>query len=273
MFQWRNIFKGMAMGVSDLIPGVSGGTIALLLGIYQQFIASINGVFSKRWKQSLLFLIPIGIGIVIALLLVSRLVEWLIEVYPQPTFIFFLGLIIGIIPTLLKEIDFKQSFTPVHYVLLLIGAALVASTAFVKDDNMAAVIEHLSQSDYLLLFFAGWLASSAMILPGISGSFVLLLLGVYPTVINAISNLNFAVILTVGAGVFIGVLVTSKLITILLAKFKAGTYAVMIGFIVGSIVIIYPGFPGNAVLIIVSITAFIAGVICAYLLSGLDVEK
>jgi putative membrane protein len=273
LFQWRNIFKGMAMGVSDLIPGVSGGTIALLLGIYQQFIASINGVFSKRWKQSVLFLIPIGIGIVLALLLVSRLVEWLIEAYPQPTFIFFLGLIIGIIPTLLKEIDYKKSFTPVHYVLLLIGAVLVASTAFVKDDNMTAVIEHLGQSDYILLFFAGWLASSAMILPGISGSFVLLLLGVYPTVINAVSNLNFAVILTVGAGVLIGVLVTSKLITILLAKFKAGTYAVMIGFIVGSIVIIYPGLPGNAVLIIVSIIAFIAGVISAYTLSGLDVEK
>jgi len=263
----------MTMGISDLIPGVSGGTIALVLGIYQSLIAAINGLFSKQWKKHVIFLIPLGLGIVCALLTISHLVEWLLARYPQPTFFFFLGLIIGIIPTLLKDINYKQTFTPFHYVLLVMGAVLVAATILVKDNEMTAIMSSLGQSDYVLLFFAGWLASSAMILPGISGSFIFLLLGVYPTVINALSTLNLHVIITVGAGISIGLVLTSKLITFLLSKFKTGTYAVMIGFIIGSIVVIYPGISGDSFLFFISVLAFITGGLSAYLLSYIELKK
>lgn len=261
------------MGISDLIPGVSGGTIALVLGIYQSLIAAINGLLSKKWKEHVVFLIPLMLGIVLALLTVSHLVEWLLVAYPQPTFFFFLGLIIGIIPTLLKDINYKQTFTSRHYMILVFGAILVAATFFVKDDELAAIMTQLVWSDYLVLFFAGWLASSAMILPGISGSFVFLLLGVYPTVINALSTFNLAVIITVGMGVVIGLVITSKVITVLFKKYRAATYALMIGFIIGSIVIIYPGISDDPSLLLLSLFAFVVGGLVAYLLSYFETKN
>ena len=112
-----------------------------------------------------------------------------------------------------------------------------------------------------------------MILPGISGSFIFLLLGVYPTVINALSTLNIPVIITVGAGISIGLVLTSKLITFLLSTFKVGTYSVMIGFIIGSIVVIYPGISGDQFLFFISVLAFIAGGFSAYILSYIELKK
>ncbi|MET3503986.1 putative membrane protein [Halalkalibacter oceani] len=270
MFEWRNIFKGMTMGISDLIPGVSGGTIALVLGIYQNLLAAINGLFTRQWKKHLMFLLPLGIGIVAALLAVSHLVEWLLAEYPQPTFFFFLGLIIGIIPKLMHDIEFTRTFTAAHYVLLLIGALIVGLTVFVKEDELAPVMTALSTGDYALLFFAGWLASSAMILPGISGSFIFLLFGVYPTVVNALSTINIPVIMTVGAGIAIGLIVTSRFIAWLLRQFKVGTYAVIIGFIVGSIIVIYPGIGTDRFLLLVSVLTFLFGAGCAFLLSRFE---
>lgn len=261
------------MGISDLIPGVSGGTIALILGIYHELIASINGMFTKEWKKHSSFLLPIGIGIGIAVLTISHLMEWLLAQYPEPTFSFFLGLIIGIIPTLLKDINYKQNFTFVHYFLFVLAAFLVAATVFVKGNEMAGIISELTWNDYILLFFGGWLASSAMILPGVSGSFVFLLLGVYPTVINALSSLNFPVIFTVGLGIIIGLVLTSRLITILLVNYRIETYAVMVGFIVGSIVVIFPGITPNILLIFLDILAFLMGLLSAYLLSSIERRK
>jgi putative membrane protein len=261
------------MGISDLIPGVSGGTIALVLGIYQSLIAAINGLFSKQWKEHVMFLVPLGIGIVFALLTISHLVEWLLVEYPQPTFFFFLGLIIAIIPTLLKDINYKQTFTPIHYVLLAIGAILVSATFFIKDNELATVMSDLVVSDYILLFFAGWLASSAMILPGISGSFIFLLLGVYPTVVNALSTFNIPVIIIVGSGIAIGLVITSRFITFLFKQYKTGTYALMIGFIVGSIVVIYPGVSGDHILFYTSVLALFMGGFSAYLLSYFEMKK
>ncbi|WP_406565381.1 DUF368 domain-containing protein [Bacillus solitudinis] len=263
----------MTMGTSDLIPGVSGGTIALVLGIYQSLLAAINGLFSKQWKEHVMFLVPLGTGIIVAFFTISHLVEWLLVEYPQPTFFFFLGVIIGIIPMLLKDINYKRTFTAVHYVLIALGAILVSSTFFLKDNELATVMSHLVWSDYVLLFFAGWFASSAMILPGISGSFIFLLFGVYPTVINALATLNLAVIGTIGAGVALGLMITSKLVTYLLKLYRTGTYALMIGFILGSIVVIYPGISGDAFLFYLSVLALILGGLSAYLLSYFGMKK
>ncbi|WP_371807200.1 DUF368 domain-containing protein [Halalkalibacter krulwichiae] len=263
----------MAMGISDLIPGVSGGTLALVLGIYQQLLSAINGLFTKEWKRHSIFLIPLGLGIVSVLLTLSHLIEWLLADYPQPTFFFFLGLIIGIIPLLLKEIHYKQTFTFSHYILIIVGAVIVGSTIFVKDQELAVVMSNLTASDFVLLFFAGWLASSAMILPGVSGSFIFLLLGVYPTVINALSTFNLPVIMTVGFGIAIGLVITSKLLSYLLSHYKTAVYALMVGFISGSVIVIYPGILQDSFLLFVSVIAFIAGLFTAYMLSYAERRK
>ncbi|KAB2952175.1 DUF368 domain-containing protein [Heliorestis acidaminivorans] len=273
MLEWRNIPRGFVMGISDLIPGVSGGTIALVLGIYQSLINAINGIFTKEWKKHLLFLIPLGLGIGLALLTVSHLMKWLMTAYPKPTFYFFLGLIIGIIPTLLKEVRYKETFRSHHYLLLGLAALAVAGTTLIREDNLGAIITDLSFFDYILLFFSGWLASSAMILPGVSGSFIFLLLGVYPTVIHALSVLHIPIIITVIMGIGIGLILTSKIIHYLFIHYKIATYAVMIGFVVGSIFVVFPGLSSDIFIIFLSFSAFLGGLVSAYLLATIENRK
>lgn len=260
MFDWRNILRGFAMGVTDLIPGVSGGTVALLLGIYRKLVDSLSGMLHLRqWKESLLFLIPLALGIGAALLTVSGGVEWLLDQYPQPTFYFFLGLIIGILPILAKQIDYKNSFRTSHYGILVVSAILIALTVFVRAEGLGQVMDTLTPGNMLFLFVSGWLASTAMILPGISGSFVLLLLGAYPTFIYALSNLQLSILIIIGAGIALGLLLTSKLISILLDKFTTATYAVIIGLVAGSVIVVFPGIPTSLPLWMASLLSLVVG--------------
>lgn len=270
MFEWKNIFRGMAMGVSDLIPGVSGGTIALVLGIYHRLIAAINNLFSKNWKEQLGFLVPLGIGMGLAIFSLSTLLTWLLEDYPQPTFFFFIGLILGTIPFLLKAADYKHSFQPYHYLILIVAAILIIASGLVREEGTEAAITSLTMSDYVFLFFAAWLASSAMILPGVSGSFILLLLGTYETVITAVSSFNLPVLFVVGSGVLVGISVMSKFLLYLLRFHRTGTYAVMCGLLVGSIFVIFPGVEGNLPLLIVSFLTLGAGFFIAVILGNVE---
>ncbi|ASN07116.1 DUF368 domain-containing protein [Virgibacillus necropolis] len=270
--EWKNIYRGMIMGASDVIPGVSGGTIAVLLGIYDRLITAINGILSKDWKKQLGFLIPLGIGIGTAILLLSRLIEWLFEHYAGPTQFFFLGLIIGILPYLFHEADAKRTFGMKHYLLLVIGAVIVGSMAFIQSGE-PGVIENISMSTYILLFFSGIIASSAMILPGISGSFMLLIIGVYPTIIGAISNLQLDIIVVTGVGIVIGILVMSKIINFFLQNYRYATFALIIGLVIGSILVVYPGFPSATSFLILSVQTFAAGLLVAYILGRVEYKS
>ena len=265
--EWRNLYRGAMMGISDLIPGVSGGTIAILLGIYDQLITAISGIFSKDWKKHLLFLIPLGAGMGLALLSFSKLIRWLLDYHFEPTQFFFLGLIIGIIPLLLRNARIKETFTAKHYAAFLIAAVLVGSMGFYTPEETEPIVELTSFAGAAGLFFSGWLASVSMLLPGISGSFVLLLLGVYRTAIDALATFNVPLILVIGAGVMVGFLVSSKLIKYLLKNFPTMVYAVIIGLVAGSIFVVYPGITGLGTLF-PSVITFIAGAATAILLGS-----
>ncbi|MYL51281.1 DUF368 domain-containing protein [Halobacillus litoralis] len=269
MWEWRNIYRGMLMGASDVVPGVSGGTIAVVLGIYDRLIDAINGFFSKEWKTHLKFLLPLGIGVVIAIGLMANLIEWLFEHYPGPTQFFFLGLIIGVLPYLTHKADVKHNFKAKHFMLLLIGAVLVASMAFFQTAE-SEPMQNLSFAGYVLLFFSGWIASSAMILPGISGSFILLIIGVYTTVTSGISDFRIDIIAVVGAGIVCGIVVMSKIVKFFLENYTSGTFAVIIGLVIGSVFVIFPGVPGTGVMMIVSIVAFLGGLLAAWLLGRVE---
>ena len=251
------------MGITELIPGVSSATIAMILGIYERFILALNSLTTREWKNQLGFLIPLGMGIGTALVCFSRVISWLLDTYPQPTLTFFLGLILGMIPFLLKSIAFQTNFQPIHYILLIFSSLLVASTALVGEQHPVKVMTHLSTKEYILLFVSGWLASSLMVLPGISGALVFLILGVYPTVLHALESLNLFIILAVGTGVVTGALITSKIIRYLFFHFQVGTYAVMIGLILGSSVVIYPGGPWTVPLLWTSCFTFFMGLLIA----------
>ncbi|HCY6266799.1 TPA: DUF368 domain-containing protein [Staphylococcus aureus] len=279
-FKWINILKGFAMGTSDLVPGVSGGTIALLLGIYNQFIASISGIFSRRFWPSFTFLIPIIIGMLLAMGSLSNLFNYLLSQHHIPTMFFFGGLIIGIVPYLLKISNYKTSFTTKHYMMVIAGIAiLIVITLMNNGDKHAGETLTLSTSLIIKYFIAGMCASSAMLLPGISGSFMLLVFGVYGTVMLAISEvvkLNFAglpILLAVGFGVLAGFIISSKIIQYFLTHHKLMTFALIIGFVVGFLFAVFPGLPTNIVMWFVSLVVFIIGFIVSLTLGRITAEN
>lgn len=279
-FKWINILKGFAMGTSDLVPGVSGGTIALLLGIYNQFIASISGIFSRRFWPSFTFLIPIIIGMLLAMGSLSNLFNYLLSQHHIPTMFFFGGLIIGIVPFLLKISNYKTSFTTKHYMMVIAGIAiLIVITLMNNGDKHAGETLTLSTGLIIKYFIAGMCASSAMLLPGISGSFMLLVFGVYGTVMLAISEvvkLNFTglpILLAVGFGVLAGFIISSKIIQYFLTHHKLMTFALIIGFVVGSLFAVFPGLPTNIVMWFVSLVVFIIGFIVSLTLGRITAEN
>lgn len=273
-FKLSNIPRGFAMGISDLIPGVSGGTIALLLGIYDDFIASVSGVFSKHFKKSIAFLLPIVIGMGLAIGSLSSVINYLLAEHPMPTMFFFFGLILGIIPFLVRISKIKQMYTAKHWIILVVAIALLAVMAFFKGDTAHGAPSHIDLSAPMLIkyFIAGICASSAMLLPGISGSFVLLLFGVYSTVTYSISEFvrfNFQalpVLILVGSGILVGFLVASKLITYLLQHYTYMTYAAILGLVIGSLFSVFPGLPTTGVIWLVSAMSLVLGFVISYVL-------
>ena len=278
-FKWTNILKGFGMGTSDLIPGVSGGTIALLLGIYDDFISSVSGLFSKRFWPSFKFLLPILLGMGLAIALLSNLFNYLLSYHEIPTMFFFTGLIIGIIPYLLKTSNFKQTFKTKHYLMILIGIIiLVIITLLNNGDKHSGETLTLSFGLIIKYFIAGMFASSAMLLLGISGSFMLLVFGAYGTVMFSISELvklNFTalpILIIVGLGILTGFMLSSRMIQYFLHHHTTMTFALIIGFIIGSIYAVFPGFPENGLVWIISFLTIIIGFIVSFTL-GLITAK
>ena len=136
-FKWINILKGFGMGTSDLVPGISGGTIALLLGIYDGFISSISGLFSKRFWPSLKFLLPILIGMALAVGILSNLINYLLEHHQVITMFFFTGLIIGIIPYLLRTAKFNKTFKAKHYSIMVVGIIILVVITLMNSSNQS----------------------------------------------------------------------------------------------------------------------------------------
>lgn len=249
--RWSNVFRGLLIGICDLIPGVSGGTVALVLGIYDELLASISGILSKHWRRHIRFLLPLGIGIGGALLFFSRAIAYLLEHHFAPTQMFFMGLIVGVLPMLLRRSDARRTFQAPHFVILTIAATAVAAMKFINPEAAVEPITELTTARAIGLFLAGAAGATAMLLPGISGSFVLLVLGAYPTAIFALATLHIPLIATIGAGVIAGLIVSSTLIRYVFNRYPTPTYAAIVGLIVGSVVVIYPGFA--------SVGAFIMG--------------
>lgn len=267
--EWRNLYRGLIMGSVEVVPGISGGTIAVLLGIYEQLIASISGFFSKDWKKHLSFLVPLGIGMVIAIFLFAKVIEWLFKYYPMQTQFFFLGLVIGVIPYLYQKAEGKTKFQAKQYILLVIGFVIVSGVG-ILNPNEGQAIQGISISTYVLLFVAGFIGSSVMIVPGISGSMIMMLFGVYPTIMGAISNFQFSIIIVAGTGIALGFITMSKIIAYFLRNYFTSTYAIIIGLVIGAITVVFPGVPVGAGNIIVCVLLFAGGLIAALALGRLE---
>lgn len=235
-------FKGMAMGAADAVPGVSGGTIAFIAGIYEELITTISqvnptllktlkeGGLKAVWKQvNGNFLLALLSGIIISYVSFMRLAKYLIEFHPILIWSFFFGLVLASIFFVAKQIT-KWSITST---LLLLFGAFIA--------YYITTLPALAGSDNLLyFFFAAAIAICAMILPGISGSFILVLLGAYKSLSDALHDFNIKKIIIFIAGAVIGLLSFSKLLKWLFSNHKNATLAILTGFIAGSLNKIWP---------------------------------
>lgn len=254
---WRNVYRGFIIGTCDLIPGVSGGTMALMFGIYDELLQSISGFFSRDWARHLPFLLPLAVGAAAALLSLSRVVDYLLAEHPLPTHLFFVGLIVGLIPLLVRSVDAPRRFRSGHVAIMIVAAVFVATMRLFVGDEAAAPVEMLTPLTVVGLFAAGAAASTAMLLPGISGSFILLVLGVYSTAIHALATFHIPLIATIGSGVVVGFIASSKLIGYLLSHHRDMTYAAIIGLIVGSLFVVFPAITMGTPLFVGIATFFI----------------
>ncbi len=235
MIYLKYLISGAIIGVANIIPGVSGGTMAVILNIYDQLIASFSK-FRKHWKQSLKLLIPIAIGAAAGIVAFSWLIKFLLEKFPLATTYFFIGLILGSIPMIFRRAT-SPRFKPLNLIPFVIAVGVMVGLAFVGQDETeaAALIKDFDWMNTILLFFASMVAAAAMILPGVSGSMILMIFGVYPSVLTAISEMNFVVLIPAGIGIVIGLVGGAKLIGLFLKHCPQATFWTILGLIVGSL--------------------------------------
>ncbi|MEO0570505.1 MAG: DUF368 domain-containing protein [Bacteroidota bacterium] len=234
--------KGMAMGAADVVPGVSGGTIAFISGIYEELITSINNIkpsslplwkkegFNAFWKSlNGNFLLALFLGIFISVLSLAKFLSWLLENEPVLLWSFFFGLVLASIFLVGKEIKKWNAAT----VIILIAGAAIAYFITTLPPN-----ENVHSIPYL--FLSGALAVCAMILPGISGAFILVLLGSYKTILDAVHERNFLMVGTVAVGAIFGLLSFARLLKWMFKNYHNATLALLTGFILGSLNKIWP---------------------------------
>jgi putative membrane protein len=242
----KNILKGMVIGIANIIPGVSGGTMMVAMGIYDKLIHCITHLFSEL-KKSILFLLPIAIGMGIAVVGSAFGLEYLFSNFPLQTNLLFIGLIIGGLPAIWKNVK-GNKIKAGHIIAGLIFFAIVVAMAVMGETEGAAADMSFNLINVIKLLGVGVVAAATMVIPGVSGSMMLLLMGYYNPILTAItdfiSNLvafdmkgimqGVGVLAPFGIGVVVGIFAIAKLIEIIFAKFPLYAFWAIIGLIVAS---------------------------------------
>lgn len=265
------LFKGFFIGGTMMVPGVSGGSMAMLLGIYDRLIYAIAS-FKKDPKNNILFLIKFCLGALVGITLFSRfIIVPLLETYPLPVSYFFLGAVAGGIPFIYKTAGVKKfGFNAVAYPI--IGIILVLLIAIIPQ-GLFNPSEGFSVQSLLLQVAGGIIIAAALILPGISVSQILLMFGLLEPLLKAMESFSGIVtFIPLGVGVLIGTLLCAKFMEKAMKKFPQPTYLIVFGFLLGSLGKLFPGLP-SGVNIPICILTFILGFAFIYLLQVLEAKK
>jgi len=283
----KNIIKGIAIGISMMVPGVSGGTMAIVLGIYDRLVHSVAAFFSD-WKKNLPFLLQVGAGGAVGVLIFSRFMEGAMMAYPHIMRYLIMGIIIGGLPLLYRKATEELSSSPAKgvsqtpktasaeksksqsagtygkskvtisdFAFLVLGIVIVLVMAQ-EPESLIGIATDGSLVSYIFLLVSGFIIAIGLVLPGISWSFMLLVLGMYEITLNAINTFNIPFLIPLGIGIGLGTIGTAKLIEKFLQKYPRKTYMLIIGFVVGSLAEVFPGIP-QGWQIPVSLAAFAAG--------------
>lgn len=242
------LLKGVAMGAADVVPGVSGGTIAFIAGIYERWVGALSSIgldaFKKLFNGGGLvagikaawqhidgsFLLALFGGIAISLFSLAKVIKWLMANQPIALWSFFFGLVIASIVLLWQQMGKKTLSILALFVFGAVAAAVISLLPAASGGQVS----------HLYLFFAGALAICAMVLPGVSGSFILVLIGAYETFIHALSDIQIGALISFGAGAAIGLMSFARLLKWLFARYHTATLSLMTGFVAGSLVKIWP---------------------------------
>ncbi len=298
------ILKGMLMGIANIIPGVSGGTIAVVLHVFDPLIEAINNFYKgkENFLKYFKFIAFLYIGRFAGIGLFSKLIKVCLENYSFPTCLFFAGLVVGCIPMIYGRAKEKE-VRGKYYIASVIAFLVVVGMSFLKEPEAASVSSGVSPLFFLKIMLCTVISSAVMVIPGISGSFVMVLLGIYTTILTAISDLideiaafflnigetgfflsaanvvtsaPFLIILAVCIGAVIGILAIAKVIEILFKKAYSYTYFAILGLVFGSVVsllsdpLTYQSYPSGLSLLplVCGVVTFAGGVIISLLLGN-----
>lgn len=242
----KNVLKGIVIGISNILPGVSGGTMAVSMGIYDKLIHCINHLF-KDFKKNLLFLFPIAVGMVIAIIASAFGIDYLFETFPFQTNLLFIGLILGGLPAIYDKVK-GTTVRPGHILCVVLLFLLVIGMALLNDKQGGVAVIGTGMMDLVKLFLVGVIAAATMVIPGVSGSMMLLLLGYYNPILDAIKEFVAALLkwdmeamakvlfllIPFGIGVIVGIVLIARLMEFVFQKYPNYAYWSIIGLLLAS---------------------------------------
>ena len=263
-----NILKGAVFGIANISPGVSGGTMAVIMKVFDRIIDILTLDF-KKIKENFIFIIFFGIGAVLGIGTAALLLKNLFELYFVPTQMFFTGVIMGSIPFIFKIAVTKETpMKKINIIPFVIGAVITLLPLFLSDGmKTIPTNSEPTVSLMIIMFIFLFIAAVAMIIPGLSGSMVLMLLGGYPLALSAVTELKFTFLIVMLLGAGLGLVAGGRFISFMLKKFHQGTYLAILGLIIGSLFSVFPfaEFSFN-VQGIVGIVLFIAGLFVPFIM-------
>lgn len=245
------IGKGFIIGASMLVPGASGGTMAIILGIYDDLIHAIS-TLRLQLRENLIFLGTFTAASILGILLFSRPMLAAVTLWNKPMLFLFMGAILGSIPPLYRKVKVSR-IKPVNLIVAVIGAALGICTRYLPED-VFRMSDSFTFYSLAMLALAGFIIAVALILPGISASYILLMLGMYDVTLIAIKECNLLYLLPLTAGVLAGIFLTAGILEREMKRHPQFTYMLIIGFMLGSLVQVFPGMPESREIFICMIT-------------------
>ena len=263
--------KSFVVGASMMVPGVSGGSMVMILGEYDRLIGAVPALFAKNERKgAVAYLAVFAVSAVLGILIAARPLEWLTSRFSVTVMYFFLGAVIGTIPMMFRKAR-SQRFSFSSIICIAVGIAIVFSIDLIPENAVTLSLESNVLS-LLSQFLVGVVVSVGLILPGISTTYLLLVLGIYKPVLAALSSGAFLSLVPICAGGLAGILCLTKLLQVAMRDYPKPSFMIILGFLLGSLREVYPGLPSGAG-IPASIVLLAAGFIIVYKLSSLEDAK
>ncbi len=274
----RTFFIGMILGIANVIPGVSGGTMAVVFGVYDRLVEVLT-LNLATIRRNLAFVAALAAGLVVSILAFAKIVTWLLARHPVPVNFFFEGIILGSVPFIASLAGFggRRSVpgsVAARVALALLGVAIMVAMAVVSADGASAVrVTALTVPVALWLFAMGVVAAVTMLMPGVSGSFVLVLFGAYATVMGSVSDFNVPLMAPFAFGVGLGLLIGAGIVRFLLSRCPFLTYSFILGLVVGSLIPVFPGLVASATVMAASALSLAGGFALSFWFSKGDASR